>query len=664
MPNFENPLVTAIVSTYASERFIDGCLANLVGQTFFENMEVIVIDAASPENEGDIVRSYQERYPNIRYIRTPERIGLYPAWNIGIREAGGKYLTNANTDDRKHPQCIEKLVGALEENPESVLAYGDCTITGEANSEFGAGRATGRFDWLDYDHLNLMRRCEIGPMPLWRASLHDEIGLFDESFIGAGDYELWLRASRKHDFVHLKEDLGLYLQHEDNLETRNMQRKLNEEYYIKSTYLKSFFEDSLLNLPSLLSYHTEAVNSFARERADITAEQLNPFEFHYYACALLMAKSGMVDDAIEMLNDWLSSINVSKNIGHLLYFLLLMQNAEVTASSRKVSFVVNDNAHPELLARSLESVFKQQHENWELLILSSAEEDADQVKNNFFARLSSLVRYCDIKGRIEALAEDNFHLLAYDPADINEAMEQALGRASGDYVCALCAGDVLIPSYIARAVLQLERESDAGWVSPRTLFFGPAAVPAWGMPFALQQALVEPPAPGASLFRRSAWKELQNSSSFFSTFEKWEFWLSLAENGWEGRAFAEFGIIVNVAQMDGLLAEKKKTLHAIIAGHPYWYSVQGTNQTEVRSEAVAGYEAADGRPGRAEFTKHLAAEPVHSSFDSGKFRLAMHYWKKRKTDKVLGLLEQILSADPNDSAALELKKKALQYQSE
>ncbi|SDK78784.1 Glycosyltransferase, GT2 family [Maridesulfovibrio ferrireducens] len=664
MSKLKTPLVTAIVSTYASECFMEGCLANLVGQTIFDDMEIIVIDAASPENEGDIVRSYQERYSNIRYIRTPERIGLYPAWNIGIREAKGKYLTNANTDDRKHPQCIEKLVKALEEDHEFVLAYSDCVITDEANCEFSEGREIGRFDWLDHDHLNLIRRCEIGPMPLWRASLHEEIGLFDEYFIGAGDYEFWLRASQKHRFIHLKEDLGLYLQHDNNLETRNMRRKLNEEYYIKSTYIKSFLKDSSSSkLPALLTLHTDAVKSFVRNQKSVTAEQLNLFEYHYYASALLLAKVGMVDDAIKMLDDWLHSVNVSKNIGHLLYALLLWQNEEVDTSAKMVSFVVSDNAHPELLARTLESIFKQQHENWELIVLSSDEELGGQLEKTFFDKLSALAKYPNLKGRIEALQDDKFHLLSYGHSDDNgisntdEALQQVLNRVSGDYVCTLCSGEVLTPSYILKAVLKLGQDSEAGWVSPKALFFGTSAAPAWGVPFSLKQSLAEPPAPGASLFRYNAWKDLQNSSSVFSTFEKWGLWLALAEHGWKGLSLADFGVIINIVHINDLLAEKQRALHTVITEHPWWYSVKGAGEVAVKSEAVAQYDNAVDKRQRAEVVRTLMSESGNnSSVDSGKFRLALHYWKKKKTDKALELLEQILSDNSDNSEAAELKK--------
>ena len=71
-------LVTAIVSTYASERFIRGAMDDLVAQTIFPRTEVIVIDSASPEAEAKIVGEYARRFPeNIFYHRTPRRESLY-----------------------------------------------------------------------------------------------------------------------------------------------------------------------------------------------------------------------------------------------------------------------------------------------------------------------------------------------------------------------------------------------------------------------------------------------------------------------------------------------------------------------------------------------------------------------------------------------------------
>ena len=116
------PILTAVVSTYNAERFIRGCLDDLLRQTIAERMEIIVVDAASPGNEQAVVAELQRRHDNIRYVRAATRETLYASWNRGIRMARGKYVTNANTDDRHRRDALGRLVQALEDDSEAVLA--------------------------------------------------------------------------------------------------------------------------------------------------------------------------------------------------------------------------------------------------------------------------------------------------------------------------------------------------------------------------------------------------------------------------------------------------------------------------------------------------------------------------------------------------------------
>jgi O-antigen biosynthesis protein len=204
------PLVSAIVSTYNAERFLRGKLEDLEAQTIADDLEIIVIDSGSLQNERAIVEEFQGRYDNIRYLRTEQRETVYQAWNRGIGMARGEFVTNANTDDRLRRDCLETLVRALREHPACVLAYPDMRITRQENSTFEAHEPFGFRDWPDFDRLSLLELCCVGPFPLWRRSLHDEIGYFDERFKSAADYELWLRAALSHDFIHVPEFLGLY----------------------------------------------------------------------------------------------------------------------------------------------------------------------------------------------------------------------------------------------------------------------------------------------------------------------------------------------------------------------------------------------------------------------------------------------------------------------
>ena len=186
----------------------------------FVLVEVIVIDSASPENEGAIVREFQERHPNIRYVRTDQRETLYAAWNRAIGLSAAPYLTNANTDDRHAPDAFARLAAVLDKCPEVDVVYARTAITCVAGSRFGAAPITGYFKARKFDRQRLFYDCLPGPQPMWRRSLHDRFGLFDPAFVSSGDYEFWLRISGQARFEHVRKCLGLFLDSSNGLMRR------------------------------------------------------------------------------------------------------------------------------------------------------------------------------------------------------------------------------------------------------------------------------------------------------------------------------------------------------------------------------------------------------------------------------------------------------------
>ena len=215
-----NIRVSAIVSTYASEAFIDGCLHNLVGQSLFQKgeLEIIVVDAASPENEKEIVARYQENFENIVYLRAPEREGLYASWNRGIKQATGDYITSANTDDRHRKDALEILANYLDAHPEFALLYAGQIDTSVPNETFETSTSQKLLNWPPYSYEELEQHCIIGSQPIWRKAMHEKYGYFREEFVSAGDYEFWLRIGRHESFFRYPETLGLYYRNPKGIE--------------------------------------------------------------------------------------------------------------------------------------------------------------------------------------------------------------------------------------------------------------------------------------------------------------------------------------------------------------------------------------------------------------------------------------------------------------
>ncbi len=190
------PQVSIITSVFKGDDFIKGFLEDIVQETIFDDCELIIINANSPDNEEPIILEYVEKYPNIIYKRLSSDPGLYGVWNMAIKMATADFITNANIDDRRNHCSCEIQAKALKEDESIDLVYSDYLITYTPNQTF----ENNTYRWIVITHdfkPENMRLCLPGPQPMWRKSMHEKYGCFDETFLSAGDWEMWLRSASK-----------------------------------------------------------------------------------------------------------------------------------------------------------------------------------------------------------------------------------------------------------------------------------------------------------------------------------------------------------------------------------------------------------------------------------------------------------------------------------
>lgn len=234
------PRVSAIISAYFCADIICGCLSDLCQQT--EDIEIVVVCQAGSE-EDQIVSSFATgnapgwmiREGGIKVVRTDNIPTVYKAWNLGIEQATGKYITNANSDDRCHPMKYEVMADVLDARAEIDVVYADQFICWDkpmtyqefedayAGQDLALGRyedEPGLFAWPEYERGLLGQTCFLGSAPMWRASLHQLYGGFEERFKIAGDYEFWLRVAGENNMMHIPYPLGVYCARMDGVELR------------------------------------------------------------------------------------------------------------------------------------------------------------------------------------------------------------------------------------------------------------------------------------------------------------------------------------------------------------------------------------------------------------------------------------------------------------
>lgn len=97
-------------------------------------LEVIVVDNASTEDEATLI---EQRYPQVKVIRSKENLGFAGGNNLGIKDALGKYLFFINNDTILKPQTsdLKHLIERLESDtkigmacPKIRFAWDSCPI--------------------------------------------------------------------------------------------------------------------------------------------------------------------------------------------------------------------------------------------------------------------------------------------------------------------------------------------------------------------------------------------------------------------------------------------------------------------------------------------------------------------------------------------------------
>ena len=78
---------------------------------FNDNMEVIVVDNASTQDEANIIA---KQYPLVKVIRSTQNLGFASGNNLGIKEAKGKYILLINNDTYFKEFSIDVLIERLD----------------------------------------------------------------------------------------------------------------------------------------------------------------------------------------------------------------------------------------------------------------------------------------------------------------------------------------------------------------------------------------------------------------------------------------------------------------------------------------------------------------------------------------------------------------------
>lgn len=226
-------LISVICSVYNSSKWLDVYL-NCVNNQLEKEFEIIFIDANSSDNSVDIINNFNLRKGiSKQIIKNSERITIYNAWNIGIKNASNPYIMNWNTDDLIYPSAIQTYSNYANKYPEIDLFYSPCCIINSQSYD----SIVGLRNWPEHSHDLLLKFCYCGPFPLVKKTAVESVGYFNENYKSSGDYDMWLKLSKfGFKFKKISDIIGSFYQREDSVSVAGLELAQTEDEEIQEKY--------------------------------------------------------------------------------------------------------------------------------------------------------------------------------------------------------------------------------------------------------------------------------------------------------------------------------------------------------------------------------------------------------------------------------------------
>jgi len=193
-------LISVIIPAYNASRFVSEAIESIFRQNY-ENMEVIVVNDGSTDNTLEVLDKFDDKINVI----SKENGGVSSARNMGIRAANGSIIGFLDSDDIWPDDHISLLIPHLGEDNKYDYIRGFLRKVSDLGTD------------IEKRGDNLDEGSYVGAY-LYRRSVFDRVGIFDESMYAGEDGDFFNRLLESEcDGKMIAEVTLLYRRHENNM---------------------------------------------------------------------------------------------------------------------------------------------------------------------------------------------------------------------------------------------------------------------------------------------------------------------------------------------------------------------------------------------------------------------------------------------------------------
>jgi glycosyltransferase involved in cell wall biosynthesis len=202
------PAVAIVVRTQNRPLLLERALVSITGQSLVDWECVIVNDGGAREPVEALIASLPESYQRrVRAVHHEEARGRWVSANAGLLATSAPLLTLHDDDDTWHPQFLERAHDHLAEHPGADGVVSRVEIVWERFVDDHLEETSREIfqeqlhDVTLADTLLFNRFVPIGLV--YRRSLHQELGLYDDSLPVVGDWSFYLKVLQRGPLSYL-----------------------------------------------------------------------------------------------------------------------------------------------------------------------------------------------------------------------------------------------------------------------------------------------------------------------------------------------------------------------------------------------------------------------------------------------------------------------------
>jgi glycosyltransferase involved in cell wall biosynthesis len=198
-----SPFISVIIPVYNSERTILRTLKSVKEQSY-QDYEIIIVDDGSSDDSVLKINSFASSNLGLEIkLIIKENGGVSTARNTGLRIARGTWIALLDSDDEWLPHKLEKQLKVVSANPS--IDFLGCNRNGEIFNKFFLKK----FDSLTSISSRLLLYKCFFPTPtvIFKKSILETVGYFNDSQHWGEDVNYWIRICNKHVCVLLNQSL-------------------------------------------------------------------------------------------------------------------------------------------------------------------------------------------------------------------------------------------------------------------------------------------------------------------------------------------------------------------------------------------------------------------------------------------------------------------------